>query len=133
MRISDWSSDVCSSDLRGSRNVHALARPDPALPRPRRPWRARGFARLRRLSRAAELRLDDRQADRPRRLPRTGHLPHARVADRDGRLRHHDQPPASASPPPLLLFRYFTLLSSCLLFSSLFPSSSFFILFFFLF
>src|SRR3546814_14242130 len=32
MRISDWSSDVCSSDLHGGHGVHELARA--------RPWRA---------------------------------------------------------------------------------------------
>src|SRR3546814_7670339 len=32
MRISDWSSDVCSSDLRGRPRLHALG-----LPRERRP------------------------------------------------------------------------------------------------
>src|SRR3546814_13474211 len=30
MRISDWSSDVCSSDLEGSRLAFALAAPNPA-------------------------------------------------------------------------------------------------------
>ena len=43
-------------------HLHALARPDQAFPRRRRPRRARGFAYLRRLSGAVELRLDDRQS-----------------------------------------------------------------------
>ena len=47
---------------------------------PGRPRRARGFAHLRRLSRAAELRLDDRQADRARRRPRDRRSARMRVA-----------------------------------------------------
>ncbi len=49
------------------RDLRALPRPDQALPRRRRPRRARGFAHLRGLQGPAELRLDDRQADRARR------------------------------------------------------------------
>ena len=74
--------DRVPHQCRGPGHVHAVARPDPAFPRARRPRRARGFAHLRGLSRAAELRLDDRQADRPRRDPRAGDRAHARGAER---------------------------------------------------
>jgi acetyl-CoA carboxylase biotin carboxylase subunit len=49
-------------------------RPDPAFPRAGRPGRARGQPHLRELPRAAELRLDDRQADRARPDRATGDL-----------------------------------------------------------
>src|SRR3546814_1562464 len=55
MRISDWSSDVCSSDLPG----HGETLRGPGWPR-----RAGRYAPVRRLPHPAELRFDDRQTDR---------------------------------------------------------------------
>ncbi len=60
-----------------------------------RPRRARGLACVQRLLRAAELRLDDRQAHRPRRHPRAGPGPHAHRAVGDGGRGHPDQHPAA--------------------------------------
>ena len=54
---------------------------------------------LRGLPRSAELRLDDRQADRARPRPRDRDRAHARGAERDGRRRHQDQHSAAAAHP----------------------------------
>ena len=71
-----------------------LARPDRGTARPRRPGRAARFARLRRLPHPAELRLHDRQADRPPPHPRRSHrhdearpqrIPHRRRSRRRSR------------------------------------------------
>src|SRR5690606_740747 len=82
---------------RGPGHLPALAGTDPAFPYPRRTGRARGLAHLRGLRGAAELRLDDRQADRARRRPRRGDRAHARGAVRDGGGRDQDQHPAAAA------------------------------------
>ena len=80
---------------RGPVQVHALARPDHLLPPARRPGDPGRLARLSRLRRAAELRLDDRQGDRVRRDARSGDPPDADRALGDGRRGHpHQHPPA---------------------------------------
>src|SRR5690606_22482506 len=81
---------------RGPGDLLPQPRPDPALPCTGWPGRARGHPHLRGLPRAAELRLDDRQADRARPGPRDRDLPHARGAERDGGRRDQDQHPAAA-------------------------------------
>ena len=82
---------------RGPGHLHAQPRHHQALRGARRPRRARGHAHLRRLQGAAELRFDDRQADRARPGPRDRHRAHAHRAVGDGRGRHQDQHPAAAA------------------------------------
>ncbi len=62
--------------------VHAVAGPDHRLAPAGRPRRARRLARLQRLLRSAQLRLDDRQGDLLRRHARAGAGPHANRACR---------------------------------------------------
>src|SRR3546814_13212481 len=59
MRISDWSSDVCSSDLGGS-GPSALLRPRPRPPRPAPPRPRRDRQRTRRADRPRALLRDRR-------------------------------------------------------------------------
>ena len=77
---------------------------DRAVLRARRPWHPLGFARLRRLQRAALLRLDDRQADRLRQRSRHRHGPDVARAGRVYHSRHQDHRafrPAHPEGPPI--------------------------------
>src|SRR5213075_203253 len=76
----------------------ALAGEDHLVPPARRARHPRRFARLPGLQRAAQLRLDGRQADRLRRDARAGDRAHAHRTLRDGRGGHPHQPAAAPRP-----------------------------------
>ena len=65
----------CRDQRRRSRDVCAVARPDPRLERARRPRRARRHVRALRMHGVAVLRLDDRQDHRARPRPRRKRSP----------------------------------------------------------
>ena len=81
---------------RGSRDVRAVAGRDPRVQRARRSGRAVRLVRARRVHDLAVLRLDDRQAHRPRPRPPRGHRAHAPGARDDHHRRH---PHVGAAPP----------------------------------
>src|SRR3546814_8448274 len=133
MRISDWSSDVCSSDL-----PHRRGRARPLL-------RQRIFSAVRapdRRRRAEARAVGDLPVGRHRKRRRTAPLPFARlyadIYQRRARPRHEQRPQLLHPSHPHLfdrpvLVRPCTLLTSSHYCSSLIPSSSFFFLFFFFF
>ena len=85
----------CRINAEDPYTIHAVAGPHRVLPSAGRTGHPRRFAHLRRLHGAAQLRLDDRQADRLRRDARPGDPAHAHRALRNGHRGDPDQHPAA--------------------------------------